>query len=45
MEMKSYQLSNNHVDLFMTNGNILRLWLNEWSGKIFFDIRSTPFLI
>lgn len=36
MEMKNYQLYNDHVDLFMTNGNILRLRLNEWSGKILF---------
>jgi hypothetical protein len=36
MEMKSYQLYNGHVDLVMSNGNILRLWLNEWSGKIVF---------
>lgn len=36
MEIKFYHLYNDHVELFMTNGNILRLWLNEWSGKILF---------
>jgi len=36
MEMKSYQLYSDRVDLIMTNDNILRLWLNEWSGKIVF---------
>jgi hypothetical protein len=36
MEMKSYQLYHDHVDLVMTDGVILRLRLNEWSGKILF---------
>ncbi|MDP4265415.1 MAG: hypothetical protein Q8941_23010 [Bacteroidota bacterium] len=36
MEMKSYQLYNGHVDLVMSSGTILRLWLNEWSAKIVF---------
>lgn len=36
MEVKSYQLYSNYVDLVMTGGNVLRLWLNEWSGKILF---------
>jgi hypothetical protein len=36
MEMKSYHLYNDHVDLAMTSGKILRFWLNEWSGKIVF---------
>jgi hypothetical protein len=34
--MNGYHLYNDHVDLVMTSGNILRLWLNEWSGKILF---------
>ncbi len=34
--MKSYKLYGNHVDLVMTDGKTLRLWLNEWSGKILF---------
>jgi hypothetical protein len=36
MDVRNYQLYNNHIDLFLTNGNILRLWLNEWSEKILF---------
>jgi hypothetical protein len=36
MQLKSFKLYQNCVDLFMADGKMLRLWLNEWSGKIVF---------
>jgi hypothetical protein len=36
MKLKDYKLHSNYVDLFLQDGSMLRLWLDEWSGKIVF---------
>lgn len=35
IQFQSYKLYNSYVDLF-TKGNVVRLWFNEWSGKIIY---------